>query len=75
MTDEAINHAVSNAIVIVDLDPDDDPPKVLAIGPDNAGNLLEVIWIVLENERDVVIHAMGLRSTFRGLIQDWEAEA
>jgi hypothetical protein len=74
ITDEAINHAVSNAIVIVDLDPDDDPPRVLAIGPDTAGNLLEVIWIVLEDQRDVVIHAMGLRSTFRGLIQDWEGD-
>jgi len=37
---ESILHAVENAIVVVDLDPDADPPRVLAIGPDPAGNLL-----------------------------------
>ena len=29
-----ILHAIEHALVIVDLDPDSDPPKVLAIGPD-----------------------------------------
>lgn len=28
----AIEHAISNAIVVVDLEPNADPPKVLAIG-------------------------------------------
>jgi len=58
--------------VIIDLEPDDDPPKILAIGPDHAGNLLEIIWIELEEGREVVIHAMGLRSAFRGLLDNWE---
>jgi hypothetical protein len=54
--------------VVVDLDPDADPPKVLAIGPDLAGNLLEVIWLELDDARDLVIHAMTLRPTFFELL-------
>ena len=45
--EEAILHAVEHAIVVVDLEPDADPPKVLAIGPDPAGNLVEVIWSIV----------------------------
>jgi hypothetical protein len=33
---------------------------MLAIGPDRAGNLLEIIWLELE-EVNLVIHAMPLR--------------
>lgn len=43
----AIVHLVERALVVVDLDPDADPPRVLAIGPDLAGNLLEIIWLEL----------------------------
>ena len=34
-------HAIEQEIVSVDLEPDADPPKVLVIGPDSTGNLLE----------------------------------
>lgn len=63
----AILHALEHAIVFVDLDHDSDPPKMLAIGPDPAGNLLEVIWVQLEEE-DLVIHAMALRPVFYDLL-------
>ena len=46
--DVEILHALDHAIVVVDLDPDADPPRVLAIGPDGAGNLLEIIWLELD---------------------------
>lgn len=72
--DADIEHAVSNAIVIVDLDADADPPRVLCIGPDRAGNLLEVIWIELADERALVIHAMGLRPLFFGLLPESEMD-
>lgn len=39
----------SSAVTVFDLEPDADPPKVLAIGPDPAGNLLEIIWLELED--------------------------
>ncbi len=63
----SIVHAVNNAITSIDLDPDADPPKVLTIGPDHAGNLLEVIWLQLDGV-DLVIHAMQLRPTFFELL-------
>ena len=69
-----VNHAVAHALVIVDLDPGSDPPKVLCIGPDRAGNLLEVIWLELADERPLVIHAMALRRIFFDLLPKSEAD-
>lgn len=66
--DEAIVHALDHAITVVDLEPDGDPPKGLAIGPDQAGNLLEVIWLELADDMQLVIHAMALRPTFYDLL-------
>jgi hypothetical protein len=68
VSDIAIRHALNHAVTVVDIDPDDDPPKVLAIGPDDAGNLLEIIWLVLAEDVNLVIHAMPLRRTFYELL-------
>ncbi len=65
---EAIEHALRNPRVVVDLDPDGDPPRILAIGPDHSGILLEIIALELSNE-GLVIHAMRLRSAYRSLLQ------
>lgn len=35
-----------------------------AVGPDRAGNLLEVIWLELGGDELLVIHAVRLRATF-----------
>jgi hypothetical protein len=67
VSDAAILHALSNAITVIDLEPDADPPKVLAVGPDPAGNLLEIIWLELADGAEMVIHAMPLRPTFYDL--------
>ena len=64
---EAIEHAVTHALTTIDLEPDADPPKVLAIGPDPSGNLLEVIWLEFA-DIEVVIHAMTLRPIFYDLL-------
>ena len=45
-----------------------DPPKVLAIGPDRAGNLLEVIMLDLAGDGLLAIHAMPLRPAFHDLL-------
>ena len=66
--DDAIMHALAHAIIVVDLEPDTDPPKALAIGPDQAGNLAEVIWLELADDVQLVIHAMALRPTFYHLL-------
>jgi hypothetical protein len=34
-------HAVDHALVVVEMDPDADPPKLLVIGPRQDGRLLE----------------------------------
>jgi hypothetical protein len=68
ISDAAIRHALDHALTVIDLDPDADPPKVLAIGPDQAGNLLEIIWLELADEVKLVIHAMPLRPTFYDLL-------
>lgn len=67
INDRTIRHALEHAITVVDLEADADPPKVLAIGPDPAGNLLEVIWLELD-EVNLVIHAMPLRPQFYDLL-------
>ena len=46
-------HAVEHALVVVDTDPDADPPKVLVIGPRTDGQLLEVIILSLANDRQL----------------------
>jgi len=72
--DEAsILYALDHALTVVDLEPDSDPPKDLAIGPDSAGNLLEIIWLELADDVELVIHSMPLRFKFYDLLpQPWE---
>jgi cytochrome oxidase Cu insertion factor (SCO1/SenC/PrrC family) len=63
-----IMHAIENAVVTVDLDPDSDPPKVLAVGADRSGRWVEVIWLRFA-QVDVVIHAMKLRKVFEKFLE------
>ena len=65
---DTILHALDHALTVIDLEPETDPPKVLAIGPDCAGNLLEIIWLELADDVNLVIHAMPLRPTFYDLL-------
>ena len=68
--DADIQHAVDRPVVVADLDAESDPPKVLAIGPDRAGNLLEVIMLELAGDELLAIHAMPLRSAFHDLLPE-----
>jgi hypothetical protein len=65
---DTILHVLDHALTVIDLELEADPPKVLAIGPDRAGNLLEIIWLELANDVNLVIHAMPLRPTFYDLL-------
>jgi hypothetical protein len=49
-------------------------PRVLAIGPDHAGRLLEIIWLELLEADPIVIHAMPLRSSFHDLLPTGEED-
>lgn len=58
--DDDITHAVRNPLRLVSGD-----GRVLVIGPERAGRLLEIV--VLDDDPDeepVIIHAMALRPTF-----------
>lgn len=72
VSEAAIRHATDHPLVVIDLEPDGDPPKELAIGPDQAGNMLEVIVLVLAEERLLAIHAMPLRPSFFDLLPGGE---
>ena len=56
--DEDVHHACDHALVVDQLDLESDPPKLLVIGPDRAGRLLEVIVLVFADERLMAIHAI-----------------
>jgi hypothetical protein len=63
------------SLVVVDVDPDADPPKLLVIGPDGAGNLLEVVVLTLADDRVLVIHAMPPRAYYDLLPVGGDADA
>jgi len=65
---DEIMHEVATAMVVIDLDVDAVPPKVLAIGADQSGRWLEVIWLRF-GDRDVAIHAMSLRKVFQVFLE------
>ncbi len=67
LTNEEISHAWNNSIGFYTIDEDTDPPKGLCIGPDTAGNLLEILYLEI-NQEQLVIHAMSLRPVFRAYL-------
>jgi len=50
-------------------------PGVLAIGPDEAGNLVEIIWLERPDRTPIVIHPMGVRRTFYDLLPHGDDDA
>jgi hypothetical protein len=68
ITSESIAHAVTYALYADDDFQDDDPPKVLVLGPDAAGNVLEVIGRFASSEVLVVFHAMIARPALLQLL-------
>ena len=68
VADEDIEHAVVHSVTWVELG--DDPPRYLLAGPERAGNLFELVVLVLGGD-ELVIHAMPLRrTTARALFGD-----
>jgi hypothetical protein len=55
VADEDIDHALAHAVAWAELG--DDPPRYLLAEPDRAGNLLELVVLVLGGD-ELVIHAM-----------------
>ena len=70
VTRPQIAHASAHLVTLADIDPDSDPPKVLIIGPDESGNLLELIALELGGDELLIIHATRLRPQFFPLLPD-----
>jgi hypothetical protein len=64
-----LRHAVDHALYAGDLE-GEGPLRVLYIGPDRAGNLLEVVAIERDDGSELAIHAMKMRRRYRGLLKE-----
>jgi len=67
VADEDIAHAIDHALAIEDAG--EDPDRWLVVGPDRAGNLLEVVVLTTSEGHGLVIHAMPMRARFARLIE------
>lgn len=61
-----IEHAVEHALAVGE----QDDGKVLYLGPDRAGNLLEVVLVLRDNGTEIVIHAMRMRRIYEPFLRD-----
>jgi hypothetical protein len=62
---EDIHHAIINAVAVDEVG--DDPVRWLVLGPDRAGNLLELV-VMDRPVGPAVIHAMPMRAIYRRLL-------
>jgi hypothetical protein len=65
VVDDDIVHAVDHALAVGE----QDDGKVLYLGPDRAGNLLEVVSIARDDGSEIVIHAMPMRSKYEPFLR------
>ena len=66
ITDDDITHAVQQAVVAADVP----GPQSALLGPDRAGNMLEVVTVVRKNGTEIVIHAMRMRRIYEPLLRE-----
>lgn len=59
--DDEIRHAIEHALVIARLD----DQRLLHLGPDAAGNMLEIVTLAIDDEVNLVIHTMKMRPKYR----------
>lgn len=65
VSDEDIRHGVEHALVAAD---EDDTSRVLYLGPDRAGYLLEIVTVLRDDDTEIVIHAMRMRRIYEPLL-------
>ena len=66
VADEDILHAIDHALAFEDAG--EDPDRWLLIGPDTAGNLVEVVVMITTEGNQLAIHAMPMRDNYRRLL-------
>jgi len=62
---EDIQHVLRSALLVEEID--EDPMRYLVLGPDRAGNLLEMV-VLDRPQGPVVMHAMPMRAKYRPLL-------
>ncbi len=67
VAEEDMLHAVEHSLVVDDLG--EDPDRWLVLGPDPAGNLLELIVLISREGDEIIIHAMPMRPKYRRLLE------
>ncbi len=65
IVDADIEHCLDNAVAVGE----QDDGKVLYLGPDRAGNFLEVVSVVRDDGTEVVIHAMRMRRIYEPFLR------
>ncbi len=66
VSDDSIRHAVEHTLVSEEVG--EEPLRRLFLGPDAAGNLLEVVAIIRTDGTLVATHAMAMRPKYRALL-------
>ena len=69
-----IQHAIGHAIQTFQYFDEFDRERVLIVGPDRSGNLLELIATIRSYQTARVFHAMKLRPKFQNLISQRKGE-
>ncbi|MGX1808040.1 toxin [Nocardia sp. NPDC055321] len=67
IADEDSVHAATNYLVAYPIS-DEPPERELRLGPDRAGNLLEIVVMLLDDGGELIIHSMRMRAKYRGLL-------
>jgi len=65
-----VEHALRHALVVEEVA--EDPPRYLVLGPDAAGNMLELV-VMDRPQGPAVIHAMRMQSKYKRLLGRGEA--
>lgn len=65
IADDDIRHALDHVLAAGE----QDDGKVLYLGADRAGNLLEVVSVVRDDGTEVVIHAMRMRAKYEPFLR------
>ena len=66
VTDADIVHALGHALGAAE----QDDGKVIYLGADRAGNMLEVVSVIRDDDTEVVIHAMRMRRIYEPLLRE-----
>lgn len=69
IADVDMRHAVEQALAGYALEQGDgEPRRTLLLGPDRAGNLLEIVVLELDDGEQIAIHAMRMRGSYTNLL-------